>query len=98
MSNNPNDPPLVDQILADRQKTHGDFGEVAEIAQRIKAIIRPEYESNRLTLDQREALDMIATKIARILAGDANEPDHWVDIVGYATLALRSIQNEDVDK
>ena len=96
MSNNPNAPPLVDQILADRQKTHGDFGEVAVIAQAIKTIIRG--HAQLLSPDQREALDIIATKIARILSGDANEPDHWLDIVGYATLALRSIQNEGVDK
>ena len=92
----PNAPTLADEILDDRQKTHGDFGEVAVIAQGIKTIIQNNAEF--LTSDQNEALDMIATKIARILSGDANEPDHWVDIVGYATLALRSIQNEGVDK
>ena len=92
----PNDPLLVDQILDDRQKTHGDFGEVSVIAQGIKTIIRD--HAQLLSLDHREALDMIATKIARILSGDPEEPDHWRDIVGYATLALRSIQNEDVDK
>lgn len=33
-----------------------------------------------------EALEMICTKIARILAGNARESDHWSDIAGYAEL------------
>lgn len=40
-----------------------------------------------------EALDMICHKIARILAGDPNEPDHWHDIAGYATLVEKEIKN-----
>jgi hypothetical protein len=35
---------------------------------------------------QREALDMILHKIARIVNGNPNETDHWHDIAGYATL------------
>jgi hypothetical protein len=33
-----------------------------------------------------EALEMICTKIARILSGNPNDPDHWKDIAGYAEL------------
>jgi hypothetical protein len=35
---------------------------------------------------QREALEMIAHKIARIINGDPNYADSWVDIAGYAKL------------
>jgi hypothetical protein len=35
---------------------------------------------------QREALELIAMKIARILSGDHNYRDHWDDIEGYAEL------------
>ena len=35
---------------------------------------------------QRESLDMIVHKIARILNGDPNHVDSWHDIAGYATL------------
>lgn len=35
--------------------------------------------------DMREALEMIAHKIGRILAGDPAYDDSWVDIAGYAT-------------
>jgi len=34
----------------------------------------------------REGVEMIAHKIARCCAGDPYEPDHWLDIQGYAAL------------
>jgi hypothetical protein len=39
----------------------------------------------------REALDMMASKIARIVSGDHQFKDHWIDIVGYATLVVDSL-------
>jgi hypothetical protein len=46
---------------------------------------------NELDDIQREALQMIASKIARILSGNHAEIDHWKDIAGYANLAVREI-------
>lgn len=43
-------------------------------------------DNGKLTPEQCEALDMIQHKIGRILSGNPNEPDHWHDIAGYATL------------
>ena len=87
----PNAPTLADEILDDRQKTHGNYEVTARLAQAIKTIIQNNAEF--LTSDQNESLDMIATKIARILSGDPEEPDHWRDIMGYAALALRGIED-----
>jgi len=44
---------------------------------------------------QREALDQIAAKIARILCGDANYADHWHDIASYAQLGVPPGNAED---
>jgi hypothetical protein len=46
---------------------------------------------SRLDHSQAEALDMIAHKIGRILAGDPNHADHWDDIAGYARLVARRV-------
>jgi hypothetical protein len=35
---------------------------------------------------QKESLEMIASKIARIVCGDSNHHDSWHDIGGYAKL------------
>ena len=69
------------QIIENRASTHGDYAEVSRTAQMIKAAI-----SRNLPDYQREALDLIATKIARISCGNNDEPDHWIDIEGYARL------------
>ena len=38
---------------------------------------------------------MIAVKIARILNGDPNHFDSWIDIAGYATLAAELILKKE---
>lgn len=78
------------EILAQRGKTHGDFGSNAWMSQALKDQMARGPNWGALGKDQREALHMIATKISRILSGNANEPDHWVDIAGYATLVART--------
>ena len=37
---------------------------------------------------------MILHKIGRIVAGDEREVDHWQDIAGYATLAVKELERE----
>ena len=75
----------IDDTLKDRNSTHGDFGENAQISQRIKSAMFGHI--TELSDVHREALEMIALKISRICSGYANEPDHWKDIQGYARLA-----------
>lgn len=79
----------VDHILDARERTHGDYKSVSRIAQHLRAFFRDQEGWDNLSYCQRESLDMISSKIARILSGDPNENDHWVDIAGYARLALR---------
>lgn len=81
--------PDRDPLLIEREKTHGSFTDVAECAQRLKLIFR--QNAIRLTdLRQAEALDLISTKIARILCGSPKEKDHWNDIAGYAKLGAEA--------
>jgi hypothetical protein len=80
---------VTDALLAARQITHGDFARTAALAQAIKAAFGD--CAARLSAPQREALDQIATKLARILCGDANHADHWRDLAGYARLAAASL-------
>ena len=81
----------INDVLAARGKTHGDYGDHARITQALKMQMRtsmPDGEGwHKLTVAQRETLDMIAHKIGRILAGDPDFRDHWVDIAGYAQLS-----------
>ena len=74
----------VNEVLNERGKRYGLFKDHAQISQQLKKAMRSnEY---KLTYDQQEALEMIFHKIARILNGDPNYADSWVDIAGYAKL------------
>lgn len=77
----------IQQILNEREKTHGDYGSHAAITQALKADMHCQSSWLSLPENQRETLDMIAHKIGRILAGDPDFRDHWADIAGYATLS-----------
>lgn len=78
-------------LLAERQKTHGDFAVHAQITCAIKDLMYDYENWERLHVTQREALDMIAHKIGRILAGDPDFKDHWDDIAGYARLVAERL-------
>ena len=81
----------VDEILAERDKTHGNWTKQAQLAQSLKNCVRLAQEPIRtLSKGQMEAIEMILVKISRICHGNPNEPDHWTDIEGYARLGRDS--------
>ena len=81
----------VDAILNTRATTYGAFKDVAQVAQEMKNAIRM-CNNSELEDDQIEALDMIASKIARIVNGNPDHVDSWVDIAGYAQLVADRLQ------
>ena len=68
--------------------THGRYSDTARLAQDFRAICRSADKWSDAQDVVRESLDMIATKMARILSGNDMERDHWVDIAGYAMLIV----------
>jgi hypothetical protein len=86
----------VRKTLEDRGRVHGEFADVAEISQMLKGIIWANHCDN-LAVEQKEALDLICTKIARIVCGDPNHIDHWHDIAGYAMLVERRLKEKNND-
>ena len=85
----------VNEMLDGRRERYGEFAGHAHIAQCLKDEMWMTYGWNRLAADQREALEMVQHKVARILNGDPNYDDNWVDIAGYAMLVanrLRRVQ------
>ena len=75
----------ADPMLAARGLRYGAFIENSEISQRLKAQMRECQKWSALDADMKEALEMIAHKISRIIAGDPSYDDSWIDIAGYAT-------------
>jgi hypothetical protein len=84
----------VEKTLQVRETRYGDFSENALYAQRIKEIMRITRAWPALQPFQREALELIASKIGRMLSGDPNYVDNWHDLAGYATLVEQRLGAE----
>ena len=83
----------VMKTLAEREKMHGDYLKVATVAQSIKDAL--DWQQGKLSPAQRESLDLIATKMARIACGDPDNIDHWLDIEGYARLVRNILEEKE---
>lgn len=85
----------VQDTLNERGSRYGDFTDNATISQALKDVLnQADGFHTRCSDVQREALEMIAQKIARILNGDPNYRDNWHDIQGYAKLAEERCKEE----
>jgi hypothetical protein len=78
----------VNSILNVRAENYGKFKDGAALMQSIKRAMSEHAARHGKTFadDQWEALEMIVHKMARIVNGNPDVVDHWVDIAGYATL------------
>ena len=85
----------VNEMLRGREARYGSFQGHAKISQDIKDVMKVTSGWEKVEDDQLEALEMIAHKIARILNGDPNYADNWIDIAGYATLVANRLEKED---
>lgn len=84
--------PQLDSILSERGGKYGVFEDHAKISQEFKLLAKKYLRDKVLAHDQKEALDMIFHKIARIINGDPNYSDSWIDIAGYAKLVSDRLQ------
>lgn len=91
----------INKTLDERGSRYGRFEEHAKICQHLKDGMRWRHDATclveregwaRLQDDMRQALEVIADKIARILNGDPNYIDNWHDIQGYAKLVEDRLQ------
>lgn len=76
----------IDETLAQRGNRYGDFAGHAYVSQQLKLAMMSHPNYARLSVDKREALEMIQHKIGRIINGDPEYKDSWTDIIGYARL------------
>jgi hypothetical protein len=87
----PSDAQTVGAILKERELANFDYTNTAKYIQRIKRVIWSSPNWPTMSDDQRETLEMLAHKMGRILSGDPNHADHWLDIAGYATLTAERV-------
>jgi len=84
----------VDQILEDREVTHGDFEIKAMWIQEIMEHLIGLNAYQKMEADKKEAIHMILVKLSRIIYGNHDHADHWDDIAGYALLVADRIKDK----
>jgi hypothetical protein len=86
--------PDVDATLDARAENYGKFKDGAALMQSLKRKLAEHAAQHGKTFadDQWEALEMIVHKMGRIVNGNPDVVDHWVDIAGYATLVADRLQ------
>ena len=67
----------IDDMIKDREASHGAFQDTAEIAQALKTTMRLTKNWETLPAESKEALEQAATQLSRILTGDAASAEHW---------------------
>lgn len=83
----------INNVLKERGKRYGAFDEHARITQNIKRAMRDSPNWDVLSDDKRECLEMLAHKIGRVLNGDPEYKDNFVDIAGYSELVALKLKD-----
>ncbi len=84
------------EILDEREPEYGSYQENADIIQRLKLVVRGHNGWHKISNDKKQSIDMICTKIGRIITGNPENQDSWDDIAGYAELI--SVQIDEVNQ
>ena len=89
----------VGDVLKERAQTHGNFRVQAHNSQLLKEYVfakldrRLDIEAPPETNDViKEAVEMICVKLSRAMCGNPYEPDHYLDIAGYAQLIVNELK------
>ena len=84
----------IDNVLKQREQQYGDFKNVSNIFKGIMNQVNlnkgPLFGLSESS-EQWAAVHMIAMKLSRVVSGNPNNRDNWVDIAGYANLVLKSL-------
>lgn len=83
----------IQATLTERGSRYGNFAGHALVTQRLKEVCsNTDNWEQKLNPIHKEAIEMICHKLGRILNGDPNYADSWVDIAGYAQLVVNYLE------
>jgi hypothetical protein len=73
------------------------FEDMAQLSQAIKFAFRRGKNWEVLPPESKEALELIATDLARILVGNLGEPKHWDDIAALARIRNKTLEQKTLE-
>lgn len=83
----------IETILEERGSRYGSFDEHARITQDIKDALVSGESWAAMSPSMKEALEMVAHKMGRIVNGDPTYKDLWTDIIGYTKLVEQTLKD-----
>lgn len=86
---------MIDSIQKERGARYGEFAGQARISQNIKNAMKDSPNWNDLEPYMKEALEMTAHKMARVLNGDMYYDDSWIDKSSYLDLVVKEIRKRN---
>jgi len=86
----------LDDNLHETQRTIGQFEDNAQLSQAIKFALRRGKNWEALSMESKEALELISSNIAAILTGDATGTVHWHAIAIMARLRSKALETPQV--
>ena len=86
----------IDDTLNEREKTHGEYVTCAKIHNDLTDYIQNTPHWDKLNACQKTSLRMIMLKVARILNGNPNVVDDYLDISGYSQLIVRELEKNEI--
>lgn len=85
-----------DAILSQRGPIYGPFISNADVSQQLKDVFQSSPNWNVMAADAKEALDVVALKVSRILTGaDPEYLDNWDDACNYFRLVADRIRKSN---
>ena len=88
----------IEKVLNERAARYGTFSDHADISQSLQEVLWDSPNWYKMPLDSRQALVVICDKMARMLNGDPEYEDNWIDLIGYSTLVLNRIRADMREK
>lgn len=85
----------MSELLNKRGENYGKFSGQASISQGLKDAAKNGVQYDSLKPFQKESVEMILHKIARIVNGNPNYIDSWRDIIGYAQLVVDELNQTE---
>lgn len=85
-------------VSEDRNETHGDPHVQFPIAQLLKSVCRSGRQWEHLDPVLKENIEIICTKLSRIVEGNPFHRDHYDDIAGYAGIAAGFVDSKKPEK
>jgi len=82
----------IEEVLEERETTYGGFAMNSIISQGLKGHLHMGTNWDTMPCQQKEALEMIAHKMSRIVNGNSGYIDSWIDIIGYASLVEKELK------